>query len=99
MNMKKLDGIYERKDGKYHYMGHEWTGFPSDGIWLVQDGKSNMSCLIGLKEKVSVHALPFRMHKNELANLIQKEWANKSMSINDVAKLCCDFFAEKVKKK
>jgi hypothetical protein len=94
--MKKQDGIYERKNGKYLYLGHQWSGFPSDGIWLVQDGRSNMSCLIGAKEKVPIHALPFRVWESELCKTMYDVWKHKSASLQEMARIACDFFAEKV---
>ena len=41
--------VYIKKpNGRYESLGQDWTGFPANGIWLVQDGKQN--CLIQLKD-------------------------------------------------
>lgn len=97
--MKKHDGIYERRNGKYRYLGHQWSGFPADGIWLVQDGQKAMSCLIGSKEKVPMFALNYRIHEHELCKVIQNSMKKGGLSLIDEARLCCDFFAKKAEEK
>jgi hypothetical protein len=87
------DEVYKKVGGRYKPMGHEWRGFPMDGIWLVQDGKCSMSCLIGSKERVPMFALHYRVHEQELCKRLQ-ERMNKPLSLIDEARLCCDFFAE-----
>jgi hypothetical protein len=87
--------VYRRtKSGKYEDIGIGWRGFPTDGIWLVQNGKTNMACLIGLKEQVPILALNYRLHEQALCERMQKEFRNKNMSLMDEARLCCDYFAE-----
>jgi len=74
-------------------LGYQWEGFPSDGIWLVQNGMKNMACLIGLKESVPIHALAYRKHEQELCKRMMER--GKNLSWMNLARLCCDFFAEK----
>lgn len=92
--MKKQDGIYERKCGKYKYLGYLWTGFPADGLWWVQNGQSNMSCLIGSKEKVPIFALNYRLHEEQICNLIRVMFSGGGVSMSDISRACCDYFAK-----
>lgn len=89
--------VYVREGGKYIDIGMEFRGFPSDGIFLVQDGRSNMTCLIGSKESVPIFALNYRLHQNDLCRKIQEtiKKQNGMISLMDEAKVACDFFAKK----
>jgi len=85
--------VYKKVGRRYIPMGYMWEGFPSDGIWLVQNGMKNMACLIGLKESVPIHALAYRKHEQELCKRMMER--GKNLSWMNLARLCCDFFAEK----
>ncbi len=101
--MKKVyreGAVYTRtKSGYYQDLGHQWLGFPADGIWLVQDNRSNMRCLIGAKESVPIYALPYRIYADELCSYLNKKFGNKPRSRMDEAVAACDFFAELVEGK
>jgi hypothetical protein len=91
------DAVYRRTpSGKYVDIGYQWTGFPADGIWLVQDGKRNMTCLIGLKEKVPIFALNYRQHQQGIVDSIQarEKEVNHGLSLYDISRLACDYFAQ-----
>jgi hypothetical protein len=96
--MKKVyreDAVYKRtKSGRYIDIGHEVTGFPTDGIWLVQNGRSSMTCLIGAKERVPMFALNYRVHKDGLCRRLQMDLGKKPHSWDDISKTACDYFAE-----
>jgi hypothetical protein len=94
-NKMKLfgDEIYKKVGKRYEQIGHEFRGFPTDGIWLVQDGKCSMTCLIGAKERVPIFALNYRLHEEELCKHIQSHLNEGSMSLMDEIRLCCDYFA------
>ena len=89
------DEVFRRTpSGKYHPIGYEWTGFPKDGIWLVQDGTRAASCLIGLEERVPIFALNYRVHEKGIVGAIQKREKEKGgLSLYDMARICCDYFA------
>ena len=91
--------FYEKKGRRYVEAGWDFTGFPCDGIWLVQDGKKSMTCLIGAKERVPVFALNYRQYANDLCELILALRAKNPISLLDEMILICDFFAEKAEKK
>lgn len=88
-----MEKVYKKVGRRYVPMGFEFTGFPSDGIWLVQDGTRNMICLIGAKEIVPRHALPFRIMAEKLTGHLVKKLSGKPHSWQDVATECADFFA------
>lgn len=90
------DEVFSRtKSGRYVALGYQWRGFPTDGIWLVQNGKSNMACLISLKEQVPIMAMNYRVHAQPLCEAIQKSHKDHpgGLSLYDEAKLACDYFA------
>jgi hypothetical protein len=88
--------LYKKVGRKYVEAGVEFGGFPSDGIWLVQDGRHSMTCLIGAKEQVPVLALNYRQYVNDLCSLIQSA-RKEPISLFDEMTIICDFFAEKAK--
>jgi hypothetical protein len=95
MKRKSIPDVVYRKVGRrYEEIGHTWRGFPSDGIWLVQDGRRNMRCLIGLREEVPTFALNYRLHELELCKRIQDKFKEGNLSLMDEARICCDYFAE-----
>jgi hypothetical protein len=93
-----MNEVYKKVGRRYIPVGYEFTGFPSDGIWLVQDGRNSQTCLIGAKERVPVFALIYRKHVNELCSLIQAANKEKPRSLYDEMILVCDFFATMVAK-
>ena len=96
----RTDAVYHRTpSGRYQEIGYSWRGFPADGIWLVQDGKSNMTCLIGLKEDVPILALNYRIHAEDLCSYIHKRFNGRARSRMDEAQAACDYFASEAAKK
>ena len=90
----RTDAVYQRTEsGKYVEIGYQWRGFPMDGIWLVQNGKTNMICLISLTDRVPVFALNYRQHELALCQHIQAKFKEGRLSLMDEARLCCDYFA------
>jgi len=88
--------VYKKENGKFVKVGYEFTGFPSNGLWMVEDGKQN--CLIPMgeipkfPESNLIEFLPF---KDELTSLISSKWDDKALSVSDIASIACTFFAEK----
>ena len=88
-----MNEVYEKRGRRYVPIGYGFTGFPADGIWLVQDGRSNMTCLIGAKERVPMLALNYRMHTEGLCRRLMMD-CKDGASWNDIARKACDYFAE-----
>lgn len=89
-----MNEVYEKRGRRYIPLGYQFTGFPADGIWFVQDGRKSMTCLIGAKEAVPMLALNYRIHKDGLCRRLMMDFKNKPHSWEDVAKKACDYFAE-----
>ena len=86
--------VYKKVGRKYVPLGYQWEGFPVDGIWYVQNGRRNMRCLIRADEVVPIMALDYRKHVDGLGRRLMMDCNNKATSWNDIAKECCDYFAE-----
>ena len=89
------EDIYKKVGRRYYPIGIEWSGFPMDGIWLVQNGKVNMACLISLEEKVPIFALNYRVHEQGIVDAVQKheKKVGHGLSLYDTARIACDYFA------
>jgi len=87
------DKLYKKVGSRYKPIGVEFTGFPADGIWLVQDGKR--SCMIRLgaiQDSPKVQALPYAVLAEEF--LEQMNFA-EAASITDRVRQVAAFFAKK----
>ena len=89
-----MNEVYEKRGRRYVPIGYGFTGFPCDGIWYVQNGKTNMRCLIRSDERVPPMALQYRVHTEGLCRRLMMDFKNKPHSWEDVAKKACDYFAE-----
>jgi len=89
--------LYEQKpDGTFEEIGMEFTGFPSNGLWLVEDGKHN--CIIPMGEKVSKPdkvLVSYMVLQDELQDHISTAWVDTALSVRDISKIACEFFALK----
>ena len=94
-----MNGVYEKRGRRYIPLGYQFTGFPADGIWLVQDGRKSMTCLIGAKEAVPMLALNYRIHKDGLCRRLMMDFKDKPHSWDNIAVKACDYFAELVEGK
>lgn len=82
--------------GEFVEVGYEFTGFPSNGTWLVVDGKQN--CIIpieGIPEIPSPSLVSYIQYQDELQSHISKQWADRTLSVLDISKIACEFFAVK----
>jgi len=89
--------LYERKsDGTFEEIGVEFTGFPSNGLWLVEDGKQNCIIPMGKKTlKPDKVLLSYMVFQDELQDYISTAWSDTSLSVRDISKIACEFFALK----
>lgn len=89
--------FYQKVDGEFQKVGYEFTGFPSNGIWLVKDGKQN--CILpveGISEMPNPTLVSYLQFKEELQDHIVKALKDKeTLSIADMSKIACEFFAIK----
>lgn len=88
--------FYKKVGRKYELVGYEFTGFPANGIWLVQDGSRN--CVKQMRDLSDPEQFPVSCMKyqSELATFFSDELdKNRGLSINDLASLACEFFSKK----
>ena len=89
---------YQKVNGAFVPVGYEFTGFPSNGLWLVENGKQN--CLIPMGDKPEFPDLvkmEYLMLREELTQHLTTNWEEKALSTVDIATIACNFFAEKAK--
>lgn len=92
--------LYKKIGRKYVECGYEFSGFPADGIWLVQDGRRN--CLIRLcdiKDLPKITALPYLAMTDDALKEVSQKVQGKSVSLHDIVKEVALFFAENADKK
>jgi len=89
--------LYKKNDNEeYEIVGMSFTGWPSNGIWLVKDGKQN--CIIpikGIPSMPSPTLVSYMQYQDELSEHIHKKWNEKGMSVYEFSKIACEFFAIK----
>lgn len=76
------------KDGKrYRPLGYEFTGFPSNGVWLVEDGSRSLIMRVGdIPDPMPLARL--MVHKQEFIKALSaahKEWQNTPLSLHEIA--------------
>ena len=91
-----MQKFYTKDGDKFIEAGYEFTGFPSNGVWLVEDGKQNCIVSMGDKPKYpSKEYINYMIFQDELQETISKAWDGRALSVRDISKIACDFFAEK----
>lgn len=83
-------------DGKFIPVGYEFTGFPTNGVWVVEDGYNN--CIWPFKDAPLIPTpslISYMKYQTELQEYISSAWSDKQLSIRDIAALSCEFFALK----
>lgn len=94
------DKLYrKKKNGRYEpVIGHDYIGFPCDGIWLVkgEPGKRSSSCMLQIGELPELY--PFAnmmMSKDELDKFLNDFFHNrKSYSVSELSKELFKFLSE-----
>ena len=83
-------------DGEFVLVGTFFAGWPTPGIWVVEDGHS--SCVYqftDVHEKPTPTLVSYMQYKNELADYISSEWNRVPLSCANIAAIACEFFAIK----
>ena len=87
----------KNEDGEFEMVGVEFTGFPANGIWVVEDGCNQ--CIYQFKEPVPTMPSPalisYMVLQEELTKEISKQWGEKPLSVANISKIACEFFAIK----
>lgn len=88
--------MYRKVNDEFEEVGYEFTGFPSNGLWLVEDGKQNCLIPMGDIPKFPDPILTnYSTFQDELQKLITGTWEDKPLSVVDISKIACEFFAQK----
>ena len=94
--------VYVKKGRRYVPLGPSdgFTGFPTDGIWLVQikDGAASSSCILKIGELPSLY--PYAnlcVDLNEACSYVVRDLERGSHSINDIVLSVFRFIASKAK--
>jgi len=91
--------VFVKKGKRYKAIGHEFTGFPVDGIWLVQDGSNN--CIVRLCEvpKMEKRYPEIAMYENDcMVYIMNRAKEEKTYSIIGLARWAAEFYAQKLGK-
>ncbi len=104
--------LYKKVGSRYVEVGEEFHGFPSDGIWLVTNGRRSSECIAQMAEIPSIPstAVMYRAAmKDQILAKLQQSWLRRDkdgthsytsvgLSPNDIARLACDALAEVIEK-
>lgn len=88
--------LYKLESDTFVEVGYEFTGFPSNGMWFVEDGKQN--CIIPMGDKPTKPTptlVSYMILQDELQKTISKAWEDKALSVRDISYIACEFFAMK----
>jgi hypothetical protein len=81
--------------------GHDFTGFPMNGIWCVYKGSHSGIIPLTDVTKMPIFAMDYLSHKNELLDAfndrIDKN-GGKGISLNEMAEVSALFFANQLEK-
>ena len=93
-NMSRV--FYEKIGRKYQEVGYEFSGWPANGIWVVEDGKRNCIYQFGdVPEKPTPSLASYMQFQDELMKTIVKEWDTRALNARDISEIACKFFALK----
>lgn len=84
--------FYEKVGKRYKKVGIEFSGFPCDGVWLVEDGRNSLIMKVGdLIEPMPYAAM---MRYSDDACKAYRELVDKGpFSPNDVVEVVCKAIA------
>ncbi len=92
--------VYVKVGKRYKPIGHEFTGFPIDGVWLVQDGSQN--CIVRMCDVPNTpHRYPeLAMHETDcMVHIMNRAKEEGSYSILGLAQWAAEFYAHKLGEK
>jgi hypothetical protein len=70
--------LYTKNEkGRYEELGERWDGFPSNGWWVVADGRRNL--VVPIDSPRPLEKLKYLQHRNEIVDRIQKEGTSLSL--------------------
>jgi len=91
-----MDFYIKNNKGEFEVYAEEFIGWPSNGLWVVEDGRR--SCIYEMKdvsEKPTPSLFSYMKYSLELEEHLSDIWSKKALSIKDVANIASEFFAMK----
>lgn len=90
---------YKKKGRKYVPVGHEFSGWPADGVWLVENGgrKAHLFMELPTEHVVNIRC-SLEKYKEELADSVVKRWTGTRKTANDIAQEVLDDLCTLVEK-
>jgi len=70
----------KNQKGRYEELGERWEGFPSNGWWVVADGRRNL--VVPIDSPRPLEKLKYQQHRNEIVERLSKE-KNAHLSLYD----------------
>jgi len=90
-----MEKIYKKVNGRYKEIGQEWSGFPSNGVWLVKDGSQN--CIMFMDEigKKPIQFINIQKHKADVMERIY-ELTSKPHSTSDIVDTVLEYVSANI---
>ena len=93
-----MEKVYRYTNGRYEEIGIEWSGWPADGIWEVQDAKQQL-----LVKRDDIKMMPpflpaLKMKTDECTEYIMANLGS-NYSTRQVAELAAEFYSRLVTEK
>jgi hypothetical protein len=79
------------QNGRYEELGERWDGFPSNGWWVVADGRRNL--VVPIDSPRPLEKLKYQQHRNEIVDRLTKE-GSTSLSFHDVVEKTLNLLEE-----
>ena len=70
MDIQLKEPMYIKRGKRYHEIGLEFTGWPSNGIWLVLDGRQSQIIKMGDIPKDPWPYIKLAKYQDEVADII-----------------------------
>jgi hypothetical protein len=85
--------LYTKNEkGRYEELGERWDGFPSNGWWVVVDGRRNL--VVPIDSPRPLEKLKYQQHRNAIVDRLVKEDAH--LSLHDMVEKTLNLLEEVV---
>ena len=88
-----MEILYKRlPSGKFEQVGYDWTGWPSNGMWLVQDAKQQLLVKLDDVPTAPPYLPALKSKSDECSGYIMDNLPER-YSKRDVADLAAEFYS------
>ena len=98
LNIPEREILYKKHGRRYEPLGYEFTGFPSDGVWLVQNESLGVRQSLIMRVGDLIDPKPLiglEGHREEVEAAVRKELATKRYSVSSLVDAVFKALAEK----